>query len=105
MDYAQTRILRTNFHDVDEFQIVFSGDGMLGNHALNHLISTSPVHSRHTAFLSPVHMGCLSWRCVRTAIWRGRSICPKTVKYCLINADATRSKYFRRSTFWNEAGQ
>ena len=34
IEYAPARILRTHFHDVDEFQIVVSGDGMLGKHAI-----------------------------------------------------------------------
>ena len=34
VEYAPARALRTHFHDVDEFQIVVAGDGMLGKHAI-----------------------------------------------------------------------
>jgi rubredoxin len=34
IDYAPGRVLRTHFHDVDEFQVVVAGSGTLGRHAL-----------------------------------------------------------------------
>ena len=34
VEYAPGRVLRTHFHDVDEFQVVVAGSGRLGTHAL-----------------------------------------------------------------------
>ena len=34
VEYAPARALRAHFHDVDEFQIVMAGEGMLGKHAI-----------------------------------------------------------------------
>jgi hypothetical protein len=34
IEYAAGRVLRTHFHDVDEFQLVVAGSGTLGRHAL-----------------------------------------------------------------------
>ena len=35
VEYAPGRVLRTHFHDEDEFQIVVAGEGMFGRHAVS----------------------------------------------------------------------
>ena len=54
IEYASGRVLRTHFHDVDEFQVVLAGSGKLGPH----LLAPGVVHfaRAHTGY-GPVVAG------------------------------------------------
>ena len=48
VEYVPGRVLRKHFHDVDEFQLVVAGDGVLGHHRLQ--VGTLHFARAHTGY-------------------------------------------------------